>query len=100
MQIALQAGKARHPVQSEASLAAVTTDVTDLQMMEEIRCGACRRKLGEGEFTVLSIKCPRCGAMNVQRAARPASERQGASNPRGTPCGSNHSVDRRQTPPG
>ncbi|WP_284427546.1 Com family DNA-binding transcriptional regulator [Acidovorax sp. SUPP1855] len=48
--------------------------------MIEIRCGACRRKLGEGEYTVLAIKCPRCGAMNHLRAASPPSERQGAPN--------------------
>ncbi|WP_211474666.1 Com family DNA-binding transcriptional regulator [Collimonas humicola] len=27
--------------------------------MQEIRCGSCSRKLGEGEYIALSIKCPR-----------------------------------------
>lgn len=47
--------------------------------MEEIRCGACRRKLAAGDFTCLHIKCPRCGTMNVLRATSPrpnAHERQ------------------------
>lgn len=37
----------------------------------EIRCGACRRKLGEGTYQALTIKCPRCGAMNHLRAESP-----------------------------
>lgn len=37
--------------------------------MQEIRCGNCRRKLGEGVFTSLAIKCPRCGAFNQLSAA-------------------------------
>ncbi|UCU94032.1 Com family DNA-binding transcriptional regulator [Hydrogenophaga taeniospiralis] len=39
--------------------------------MNEIRCGSCRRKLGEGTYTVLTIKCPRCGGMNHLRAESP-----------------------------
>ena len=35
--------------------------------MEEIRCGVCSPKLGEGVFTRLVIKCPRCGAINLLR---------------------------------
>ncbi|MFN3437776.1 MAG: Com family DNA-binding transcriptional regulator [Acidovorax sp.] len=65
--------------------------------MNEIRCGACRRKLGEGEYTVLTIKCPRCGAMNTLRAASPLPARQGA--PLQGPNGTHHSLDRRQAPP-
>ena len=38
--------------------------------MNEIRCGACSRKLGEGEYTRLVIKCPRCGAMNQFQSAK------------------------------
>lgn len=30
----------------------------------DIRCGQCGRKLGEGIYTVLSIKCPRCRVLN------------------------------------
>lgn len=43
--------------------------------MEEIRCGSCRRKLAEGEYTRLSIKCPRCGAFNQLSAESAPSER-------------------------
>ncbi|QDQ27690.1 Com family DNA-binding transcriptional regulator [Chitinimonas arctica] len=39
--------------------------------METIRCGHCNRKLGEGRYTVLTIKCPRCGTLNTLRAMRP-----------------------------
>ena len=46
--------------------------------MNEIRCGACARKLGEGEYIRLTIKCPRCGVMNTLRAERPTPERPGA----------------------
>ncbi|ART47568.1 MULTISPECIES: Com family DNA-binding transcriptional regulator [Acidovorax] len=67
--------------------------------MEEIRCGACRRKLGEGEYTRLVIKCPRCGAINSLRAESSIPERHGASNTTGPHHGSHHSLDRRQTPP-
>lgn len=33
--------------------------------LHEIRCAACRRKLGEGQYTLLRIKCPRCGTLNA-----------------------------------
>ncbi|MGE4528149.1 MAG: Com family DNA-binding transcriptional regulator [Rhodospirillaceae bacterium] len=49
--------------------------------MESIRC-ACGRKLAEGDFIgQVSIKCPRCRAINhIQRAARPITpERPGAT---------------------
>ncbi|QBP09867.1 Com family DNA-binding transcriptional regulator [Cupriavidus metallidurans] len=39
--------------------------------MREIRCGACNRKLGEGDYSRLAIKCPRCKTMNFLRAERP-----------------------------
>lgn len=52
--------------------------------MEEIRCGVCRKKLGEGIFAHLVIKCPRCGALNHLRAKSPEPERHRASNPEGT----------------
>ena len=51
--------------------------------MDEIRCGNCRRKLGEGIFTALTIKCPRCGVLNSLRAASPSPARQGAPDPQG-----------------
>ncbi|MBS0353048.1 MAG: Com family DNA-binding transcriptional regulator [Proteobacteria bacterium] len=36
--------------------------------METFRCICCNKKLGEGEFTRLSIKCPRCGHVNDLKA--------------------------------
>lgn len=50
-----------------------------LRDMQEIRCGQCARKLGQGNYVHLVIKCPRCGALNHLRAARPEPERQRAS---------------------
>ncbi|MFV8547444.1 Com family DNA-binding transcriptional regulator [Ralstonia pseudosolanacearum] len=47
--------------------------------MQDIRCGGCSRKLGEGEYTRLVIKCPRCRAINTLRATSPAPERPRAS---------------------
>ncbi|WP_110390626.1 Com family DNA-binding transcriptional regulator [Rivihabitans pingtungensis] len=37
----------------------------------DIRCGNCRRKLGEGVYLSLTIKCPRCGCINHLRAESP-----------------------------
>ena len=60
-----------------------------MEKLTEIRCGACQRKLGAGFYTRLEIKCPRCGAMNILRAAAdhsdksPLPERPGASNVEG-----------------
>ncbi|WP_324622733.1 Com family DNA-binding transcriptional regulator [Delftia lacustris] len=67
--------------------------------MQEIRCGSCRRKLGEGIFSRLVIKCPRCGAMNQLSAV------SATSAPPGGPTAeindkSHHSLDRRQAPLG
>lgn len=47
------------------------------EFLPEIRCGACSRKLGEGRFEVLSIKCTRCKTVNLLRAesATPARHR-------------------------
>lgn len=47
--------------------------------MDIVRCGKCGRKLAEAEYVSLSIKCPRCGTLNLMRAARPQPERPGAS---------------------
>ncbi|QSI34539.1 Com family DNA-binding transcriptional regulator [Variovorax sp. RKNM96] len=70
--------------------------------MEEIRCGACRRKLGMGVFSHLVIKCPRCGAMNTLRAARPTPERPERLSTERVPHAivTHHSLAGRQTPPG
>jgi phage FluMu protein Com len=40
--------------------------------MQDIRCGTCSRKLGEGEYIALTIKCPRCKTMNNLRATSSA----------------------------
>ncbi|WP_410499720.1 Com family DNA-binding transcriptional regulator [Chitinibacter sp. S2-10] len=32
--------------------------------MCNIRCGQCNRKLAEGRYSILNIKCPRCGLLN------------------------------------
>ncbi|UVS99066.1 Com family DNA-binding transcriptional regulator [Burkholderia glumae] len=53
--------------------------------MQEIRCGSCNRKLGTGEYVRLAIKCPRCGAMNILRAASPLPEGHRASDTRDSP---------------
>ena len=49
-------------------------------MLDEIRCGTCSKKLGEGKYRELEIKCPRCGTLNYLRAApSPSPERPRAS---------------------
>ncbi|WP_198001697.1 Com family DNA-binding transcriptional regulator [Chromobacterium haemolyticum] len=37
-------------------------------MAIELRCKNCSRKLAEGIYTYLSIKCPRCKKINTWRA--------------------------------
>lgn len=44
--------------------------------MNEIRCGNCRKKLAEGEYIRLAIKCPRCGAFNQLSAQSAPKEPQ------------------------
>ncbi|WP_431732417.1 Com family DNA-binding transcriptional regulator [Chromobacterium vaccinii] len=39
--------------------------------MIEVRCNCCNKKLAEGEFMKLNIKCPRCRAMNCYVATSP-----------------------------
>lgn len=36
--------------------------------MHELRCGTCGKKLGEGIYQALRIKCTRCKTMNYLRA--------------------------------
>jgi phage FluMu protein Com len=36
--------------------------------MDDIRCGACGKKLGDGIYQTLKIKCPRCKTLNFLRA--------------------------------
>jgi phage FluMu protein Com len=52
--------------------------------MEVIRCGNCNKKLAEADYIRLSIKCPRCGAINQMKAASREQERPGASVRKGT----------------
>ncbi|WP_081986698.1 Com family DNA-binding transcriptional regulator [Chitinibacter sp. ZOR0017] len=65
-------------------------------MINSIRCGQCDRKLAEGRYLELSIKCPRCGNLNQYQSI---SERHRAPN-QGKHDGSvpHHSVARRQAP--
>ncbi len=63
--------------------------------INDIRCGNCRRKLGEGTYLVLAIKCPRCGTLNHLRASTPsphASERLNQENA--------HAIFKKQVPSG
>ncbi|MFJ2986602.1 Com family DNA-binding transcriptional regulator [Collimonas sp. NPDC087041] len=47
--------------------------------MQEIRCGNCSKKLGEGEYITLAIKCPRCRTVNHLRTTRSTSASHRAS---------------------
>lgn len=58
--------------------------------MTEIRCGNCRRKLAEGEYIRLAIKCPRCGAFNQLSAQSAFPERHRASSNQGKDHGQSH----------
>lgn len=58
--------------------------------MTEVRCGKCSKKLAEGNFQSLSIKCPRCGTLNFLSATGAKSERHG------TPSRSHHASDQRK----
>ena len=40
--------------------------------MQDIRCGHCLRKLAEGQYIEITIKCPRCGTLNSLSATRTA----------------------------
>jgi phage FluMu protein Com len=57
---------------------------TTSKIMRDIRCGKCRKKLAEGLFSTLNIKCPRCGAFNQMSATRAQSERHGTPFPKGS----------------
>ncbi|WP_072242817.1 MULTISPECIES: Com family DNA-binding transcriptional regulator [Gulbenkiania] len=69
--------------------------------MQDIRCGHCQRKLAEGRYIEITIKCPRCGTMNSLRAASPTPERRRAPTP-GENHGrqSDHPLAGRKAPPG
>ena len=57
----------------------------------EIRCGHCNKMLAKGTALDLSIKCPRCGTINIMRARRPGSEPHD-----GHRSLNNEEIDRRQ----
>ncbi|MCP1290753.1 Com family DNA-binding transcriptional regulator [Chromobacterium sp. S0633] len=64
----------------------------------DIRCGQCGRKLASGRFFELTIKCPRCRAMNHLKAESLTPERQGAPQPgESDGCQSYHPLAGRQT---
>ncbi|MGE8614039.1 MAG: Com family DNA-binding transcriptional regulator [Achromobacter veterisilvae] len=67
---AARLARAASPVDGRAK---ATKSVKVLQPMKEVRCGNCRRKLAEGVYIVLAIKCPRCGHMNNLKAVEPPS---------------------------
>ncbi|MDP3324252.1 MAG: Com family DNA-binding transcriptional regulator [Hydrogenophaga sp.] len=67
--------------------------------MNEIRCGACSRKLATGQFIHLEIKCPRCGTLNHLRAESPSNERHRASSPEKGHDHGNSAKGGRQGPP-
>jgi len=48
-------------------------------MQEDIRCGNCNKLLARGQALDLTIKCPRCGAINHVRAQSPKLEGQRAT---------------------
>jgi phage FluMu protein Com len=52
--------------------------------MDEIRCNNCQRKLAEGAYTRLAIKCPRCKALNTYVMA--ASAESAPSHPPARPA--------------
>ncbi|MBR7777370.1 Com family DNA-binding transcriptional regulator [Undibacterium sp. BYS50W] len=67
--------------------------------MQDIRCGTCSRKLGEGEYITLTIKCPRCKTMNNLRATSSTTECHRASLSGANFEQTNHPLDRRKTSP-
>jgi len=45
--------------------------------MKDIRCTCCHKKLAEGEFIHLTIKCPRCKTLNILSTRSATTERPG-----------------------
>ncbi|WP_183132521.1 Com family DNA-binding transcriptional regulator, partial [Pseudomonas savastanoi] len=40
-----------------------------MQVLKDYRCGQCKKLLLRmGDYTVLQIKCPRCGTLNHVKA--------------------------------
>jgi phage FluMu protein Com len=82
--------KALPPVQAGARL---SPNAKDLRAMKVIRCRSCNKKLGEGTWIELIIKCPRCSTLNQLKA--PSLMNNGESHELGT----YHPLDGRQTSP-
>lgn len=64
------------------------------ESLPDIRCGACARKLGAGVYSVLSIKCPRCGSFNHLRAESATPARQRAPQHHEATHGNEEAIDR------
>ncbi|RMW96046.1 Com family DNA-binding transcriptional regulator [Allofranklinella schreckenbergeri] len=46
-------------------------DHTHQYTNQDIRCGQCGKKLGQGSYICLAIKCQRCKTVNHLRAQSP-----------------------------
>jgi len=68
------------------------------KIREEIRCGACRKKLGEGQYTHLIIKCRVAALLNHLEGQEPHT-RSLERLLKKDHHGSHHSLDWRKTPP-
>ncbi|MDO8654177.1 MAG: Com family DNA-binding transcriptional regulator [Undibacterium sp.] len=66
--------------------------------MQDIRCGNCHKKLAEGEYRRLNIKCPRCSTLNQLSAASATPERLRAPIEANSNDESHHPMARRQAP--
>lgn len=61
----LRSAKAPHRAHGGPKPTRIGNDV------EVIRCNFCNKKLAEADYRQLSIKCPRCGAINNLKAIEP-----------------------------
>ena len=50
-----------------------------MQKKDVVRCGNCQKLLAKGVYSILEIKCARCGTLNHLRAESPEPERLRAS---------------------
>ncbi|OYZ76100.1 MULTISPECIES: Com family DNA-binding transcriptional regulator [unclassified Polaromonas] len=67
--------------------------------MQDVRCGACSKKLAVATFERLQIKCSRCGTLNDLRAGATQQSPQ-PERPRASKNGANHgeAIDAGQNP--
>lgn len=68
--------------------------------MEIVRCGNCNKKLAEAEYIRLSIKCSRCGEINILKACEPLNRAPTAPNKEDCNGKTNYSLGGRQAPLG